>query len=107
MQVACANEWVRGLGEKPRIKCADCPNRRFLPVTDGVFRWHSSGRDPDGQPFVVGMYPLLQENGYLALRFLAEDVGRELNMVLDAILRALSRRRVVSNHAPLGFVRRG
>src|SRR3954452_10839975 len=37
---------------------------------------------------------LLQENGYLVLRFLAEDVGRELDMVLDAILRALSYRRV-------------
>ena len=31
---ACANEWVRGVCEKPRIKCAECPNRRFLPVTD-------------------------------------------------------------------------
>jgi very-short-patch-repair endonuclease len=36
---------------------------------------------------------LLQENGYLVLRFLAEDVGKELNHVLDAILRALSHRR--------------
>jgi hypothetical protein len=22
---ACANEWVRGVCEKPRIKCSDCP----------------------------------------------------------------------------------
>ncbi|MDO8837132.1 MAG: DUF559 domain-containing protein [Vicinamibacterales bacterium] len=36
---------------------------------------------------------LLQENGYLVLRFLAEDVGKELELVLDAILRSLSRRR--------------
>ncbi|MEO7889166.1 MAG: DUF559 domain-containing protein [Vicinamibacterales bacterium] len=36
---------------------------------------------------------LLQESGYLVLRFLAEDVGRELDAVLDAILRALSRSR--------------
>ena len=35
---------------------------------------------------------LLQENGYLVLRFLAEDVGKHLDDVLDAILRALSRR---------------
>jgi superfamily II DNA or RNA helicase len=35
---------------------------------------------------------LLQENGYLVLRFLAEDVGRELDLVLDTILRALSHR---------------
>ena len=33
---------------------------------------------------------LLQENSYLILRFLAEDVGKHLDRVLDAILRALS-----------------
>ena len=40
---ACANEWVRGICEKPRVKCAECPNRRFLPVTDEVIRWHLTG----------------------------------------------------------------
>lgn len=56
---ACANEWVRGICEKPRIKCAACPHRRFLPVTDDVIRWHLSGRDDSGQPFVAGVYPML------------------------------------------------
>jgi very-short-patch-repair endonuclease len=51
---------------------------------------------------------LLQENGYLVLRFLAEDVGRELDLVLDAILRALSHRAsAIPTTAPLKFVRRG
>jgi hypothetical protein len=40
---------------------------------------------------------LLQENGYFVLRFLAEDVGKCLDKVLDAILRALSIRR---RHGP-------
>jgi len=56
---ACANEWVRGICEKPRVKCAECPNRRFLPVTDEAIRWHLSGRDDVGQPFVAGVYPML------------------------------------------------
>lgn len=56
---ACANEWVRGVCEKPRVKCAECPNRRFVPVTDDVIRWHLSGVDADGQMFVAGIYPLL------------------------------------------------
>lgn len=34
---------------------------------------------------------LLQENGYMILRFLAEDVGKYLDDILDCILRALSR----------------
>ncbi|MFH1476822.1 MAG: DEAD/DEAH box helicase family protein [Verrucomicrobiota bacterium] len=33
---------------------------------------------------------LLQENGYFILRFLAEDVGRHLDAVLDSILRVLA-----------------
>lgn len=35
---------------------------------------------------------LLQEHGYFVLRFLAEDVGKQLDIVLDAVLRALSHR---------------
>ena len=71
---ACANEWVRGVCEKPKIKCADCPNRRFLPVTDEVIRWHLSGRVDQGQNFVAGVYPmLLDETCY----FLAADFDRE------------------------------
>lgn len=35
---------------------------------------------------------LLQENGYWVLRFLAEDVGKELGSVLDTILRSLAHR---------------
>ena len=35
---------------------------------------------------------LLQENGYLVLRYLAEDLAKELDSVLDGILRSLSSR---------------
>jgi superfamily II DNA or RNA helicase/very-short-patch-repair endonuclease len=68
---ACANEWVRGICEKPRIKCAECPHRRFLPVTDQVIHWHLSGRDAAGQPFVAGVYPLLLDETcfFLAIDF--------------------------------------
>ena len=50
---------MRDICQKPRIKCAECPNRRFLPVTDEVIRWHLSGCDGAGQPFVAGVYPML------------------------------------------------
>jgi hypothetical protein len=60
-QPACGNEWVRGVCEKPRIKCSDCPHQRFLPVTDHVIRWHLAGRNDDGKDFVMGLYPMLQD----------------------------------------------
>ncbi len=41
-QPVCANEWVRGVCEKLRIKCVDCSQRRLLPVTDEVIRGHLS-----------------------------------------------------------------
>jgi hypothetical protein len=70
---ACGNEWVLGICEKPRIKCG----RQHLGDPEAYRR----DRRKDA---------LLQENGYLALRFLAEDVGKCLDQVLDAILRALA-----------------
>jgi len=60
-QPACANEWVQGLCDKRTVKCAECPNRRFLPVTDEAIRWHLSGQDDTGRDFVVGVYPMLQD----------------------------------------------
>ena len=42
---------------------------------------------------------LLQQNGYLVLRFLAEDVGKDLDGVLDSILQSLAgRERSGSSH---------
>ena len=77
-QPACGNEWVRGVCDKPRIKCSECPNRRFLPVTDEVVRWHLSGRDDQGRDFVMGIYPMLRDETchFLALDF-DQDTWRE------------------------------
>lgn len=33
---------------------------------------------------------LLQENGYVVLRFLAEDLARDLDTVLDSIIRTIA-----------------
>ena len=86
---ACANEWVRGICEKPRIKCAECPNRRFLPVTDDVIRWHLLGHDPDGQPFVAGVYPLLRDETcfFLAVDFDKAGWQEDAAAFLDACRR--------------------
>ena len=71
---ACVNEWVAALCEKPRIKCANCVNRRFLPVTDQVIRSHLSGLADDGRDFVMGVYPMLLDESCF---FLAVDFDKE------------------------------
>lgn len=70
---ACANEWVRGICEKPRVRWAVCPHCRFLPVTDEVIRWQLSGRDANDQPFVAGVYPMLLDE---TCHFLAVDFDK-------------------------------
>ncbi len=73
-QPACGHEWVRGICEKPRIKCSDCPHQCWLPVADEAIRWHLSGEDDRGQPFVMGVYPLLLGE---TCHFLAADFDGE------------------------------
>ena len=48
--------------------------------------WQISERDLTSRAW------LLQENGYLVLRYLAEDLAKELDSVLDGILRSLNAR---------------
>jgi len=71
---ACSNEWVRGICEKPRIKCSNCPNQDWIPVTDRLIRWHLSGKDSSGLPFVMGVYPMLLDE---SCHFLALDMDGE------------------------------
>jgi len=78
---ACANEWVRDLCDKRRVKCAECPNRRFLPVSDVVIGQHLRGEDAAGRDFTAGVYPMLLDETcwFLAMDFdkekWSEDVG--------------------------------
>jgi superfamily II DNA or RNA helicase/very-short-patch-repair endonuclease len=73
-QPACGNEWARDVCGKPLVKCSDCPNRRFLPVTDDVIRWHLCGRDGTGRDFVMGVYPMLRDE---TCQLLAVDFDRD------------------------------
>ncbi|MEO5338566.1 MAG: hypothetical protein H7841_17015, partial [Magnetospirillum sp. WYHS-4] len=64
----CGNEWAPGLCDKPKVKCGDCPNRRFLPVTDDAIRHHLRGEGADGRDFTMGVYPLLATASSIDMR---------------------------------------
>ena len=65
---ACANEWIRGVCEKPRVKCGECPNQAFLPVTADTILDHLQGRH------VIGVYPMLSDE---TCWFIAADFDKE------------------------------
>jgi len=71
---ACGLEWVPGICQKPRIKCAACAHRQFLPVTDEAVHAHLTGKDEQQQPFVMGVYPLLPDE---SCWFLALDLDKK------------------------------
>jgi superfamily II DNA or RNA helicase len=65
---ACSNEWVRDVCEKPRVKCSDCPNQAFVPMSNQIVLDHLQGRH------VIGVYPLLEDD---TCWFLAADFDQE------------------------------
>jgi len=52
----CANEWVRGVCAKPRVRCADCLHQAFVPPSEAELLAHLQGRQ------VMGVYPLLPDD---------------------------------------------
>ena len=74
---ACANEWVKSVCGKPQVKCGECPNQAFIPVSDEVIENHLRGKDrmrPRAAECVAGVYPLLLDE---TCRFLAADFDGE------------------------------
>ncbi|MCA1766371.1 MAG: helicase, partial [Desulfobulbaceae bacterium] len=88
-QPACANEWVKGLCDKRKTRCVECPNRRFLPVTDEVIRSHLSGRNEIGRDFVMGVYPMLLDEScfLLAVDFDGKNWREDAAAYLDTCRR--------------------
>ena len=75
-QPVCHNEWIRGICEKPKVRCEECGHREFIPVTDLVMRNHLQGFDPQdrvGRDFTIGMYPMLPDE---TCWFLAADFDK-------------------------------
>jgi len=65
-----------------------CPEARLVIELDGA--QHLA--DPEAYRRDRRKDALLQQNDYLVLRFLAEDLGKRLDHVLDAVLAALAYR---------------
>ena len=62
---ACANKFVKGLCELPKVKCGECKNQKFFPADDAAYRSHLVG------DHVMGIYPMLPDSTcwFLAVDF--------------------------------------
>ncbi len=88
----CRNEWVRGICEKPRVKCGECPHQAFVAVTDNVVRCHLQGTDRDssgrgsGSEYIAGVYPLLPDETcwFLAIDFDKQSWQIDARAFVDA-----------------------
>lgn len=54
--VACHNEWIPEICNKPKVKCSECNNRQYKQFDEQVIYDHLAGKQ------VVGLYPLLGDN---------------------------------------------
>lgn len=82
----CRNEWIRGICDKPRVKCGECPNQAFIPFSDDALRSHLTGRAPGSSTdFTAGVYPMLPDE---TCWFLAADFDKRSWMQDVAAFRA-------------------
>ena len=70
---ACANEWVKGICGKPKVKCGECLHQKFIPPDERVMEKHLRGGDGRSGDFVAGVYPLLSGD---TCWFLAADFDK-------------------------------
>jgi superfamily II DNA or RNA helicase len=85
----CRNEWARGVWEKPRIRCGECPNQAFIPFDDDAVRSHLTGKSFGGATdFTAGVYPMLKDE---TVWFLAADFDKKTWMQDVAAFRETAR----------------
>ncbi len=54
--VACHNEWIPRICNKPKVKCVDCSHQKFKHLDEQGIYEHLTGKR------VIGLYPLLPDN---------------------------------------------
>lgn len=71
---ACSNEWTKGVCDKPKVKCGECPRQAFIPPSENIIEKHLRSGDARSGDFVAGVYPLLQDE---TCWFLAADFDKK------------------------------
>lgn len=71
----CRNEWAQGICGKPQVKCGDCKNQAFVPLSDDILHSHLAGKASGATAdFTIGIYPMLPDE---TCWFLAADFDKK------------------------------
>lgn len=83
-QPVCAKEWQRGVCKKPKIKCSQCPNRKWKALDCSVIEKHLRGEDERGNDFTIGIYPMLENDlcHFLAVDFDKKEFQKDVSAFL-------------------------
>ena len=54
--IACANEWRKGVCDKPKVKCLECMHQAFKPLDQDAIYRHLTGME------IIGLYPMLSDS---------------------------------------------
>jgi superfamily II DNA or RNA helicase len=73
---SCDNQWIEGTCRKPEIKCSNCDNKKYTPLTDKIIEDHLSGKK------TIGIYTIDKDD---KCYFLACDFDKE-NWKKDAVI---------------------
>ncbi len=75
----CLNEWKPGTCQKPKIKCAKCPDRSYAPLSRAAIDSHLRGMK------VLGIYPLCQDETccFLAVDFDKKEWKKDVSAFRD------------------------
>ncbi len=65
----CLNEWAKGICGKPKIKCADCPNKGYETLDASAIDRHLRGKA------IYGVYPMLPDETCFFLAIDFDDEG--------------------------------
>jgi superfamily II DNA or RNA helicase len=80
---ACANKFVPGVCDLPKVKCGECTNQAFRPVDDAALVAHLTGKH------VMGVYPILADETcwFLAIDFDKSTWTNDVRAVLETCRR--------------------
>lgn len=76
---ACINEWIKGICNKPGVRCSECQERKYSNLDSSAINKHLRGIE------VLGIYPMLTDETcyFLAIDFDDEGWEKDISILRE------------------------